>query len=101
MVPTPLDTIAKPRPADPGRGFDVSPTRNLHPLHIPTPVMHIAGTCYAVALAEALRHAYELNGAPNRAFERDDAERAWLAVRTFSEVCCAIRTIHFRKLRRI
>jgi hypothetical protein len=28
MVPTPLDIIAKPRPADPGRGFDFSPTRS-------------------------------------------------------------------------
>jgi Fe-S-cluster containining protein len=53
--------------------------------NIPTPVEHIvARSYYAIALAVALKHsqlpyeAFELNGALNRALEREDAERAWL-----------------------
>jgi Fe-S-cluster containining protein len=53
---------------------------------VPTPFLHrVAQGHYAIALAVALKHsqlsykAYELNGGLNRALERDDAERAWLA----------------------
>jgi Fe-S-cluster containining protein len=53
---------------------------------IPTPFMHmIARSSYAIALAAALKHSqlpyrsYEFIGALERALQRDDAERAWLA----------------------